>query len=72
MDLQPIKVAQLVRLLHDATATHAVTRRFSVSPGTISRVYQKWAVTQGHLDRAVDGHQPSDTAGICSFVKRGN
>ena len=51
-----------------------VTRRFAVSPSTISKAwrrYQETAVTQGELDRAIEGHQPSSRTGICSFEPRG-
>uniref|UniRef100_A0AAY5KBI7 Low density lipoprotein receptor-related protein associated protein 1 n=1 Tax=Esox lucius TaxID=8010 RepID=A0AAY5KBI7_ESOLU len=40
--LQPIQVEQTVQLLQDGTSIHAVTRRFAVSPSTVSRAWRRY------------------------------
>ena len=67
--LQPIQVAQVVRLLQDGTSyvsSHGLLPAQSQEHGEDAR---RQAITQGEMDKAVEVQQPSSRTGICSFVR---
>ena len=53
--LQPNQVAQAVQLLQDGTLTHAVTRRFAMSPSTVSGAWRRNQETSRYNRRAGAG-----------------
>ena len=43
--LQPNQVVGVVQLLQDGTSIHAATRRYALSPSTISRAWRRYQET---------------------------
>ena len=59
--LQPIQVAQVVQLLQDGTSIRAVTRRFAVSPSTVSGAWRRYQETGNYTRRAEQGRRGATT-----------
>ncbi|KAJ8336531.1 hypothetical protein SKAU_G00377510 [Synaphobranchus kaupii] len=59
--LQPNQVAQVVQLLQDGTSIRAVTRRFAVSPSTVSGAWRRYQETGRYTRRAGQGRRRAST-----------
>ena len=53
--LQPNQVAQVVQLLQEGTSICGVTKRFAVSPSTVSRAWRRYQDTSCYTRRAGQG-----------------
>ena len=72
--LQPNQVAQVVQILKDGTSIHALTRRFAVSPRTVSRAHRRYQETGCNTKRGGQSPRRSSTQqrlGICSLEPGG-
>ena len=59
--LQPNQVSQVVQFLQDGASIHAVTRRFAVSPSTVSRAWRRYQETDRYTRRAGQGCRQAST-----------
>ena len=66
--LQPSRVALVVQLLQDGTSIHAVTRRFAVSPSTVSRTWRRYQETGCYTRRAGQSHRMASTQQLVRYL----